>query len=100
MRLITVAFNVVARYPGKVFQPYVGVGAGAFYFNSSGQISGRQVVPGLNAQAGVKVFLTDELGFFVEGKYNYATINELDPTFGLSGVYSAYSGVAGIAYHF
>jgi hypothetical protein len=100
MRLITVAFNVVARYPGKVFQPYVGVGAGAFYFNSSGQISGRQVVPGLNAQAGVKVFLTDELGFFVEGKYNYATISELDPTFGLSGVYSAYSGVAGIAYHF
>src|SRR5262245_25331619 len=48
MRLITVAFNVVARYPGKVFQPYVGVGAGAFYFNrSSGSIQGRQVVPGL-----------------------------------------------------
>jgi hypothetical protein len=100
MRLITVAFNVVARYPGKVIQPYIGVGAGAFYFNSSGQISGRQVVPGLNAQAGIKVFLTEEWGFFVEGKYNYATINELDSTFGLSGVYSAYSGVGGIAYHF
>jgi hypothetical protein len=100
LRLITVAFNVVARYPGRFVQPYVGVGVGAFYFSGSGQIDGRQVVPGLNAQAGVKIFLTEELGFFVEGKYNYATINELDPAFGLSGVYSAYSGVGGIAYHF
>src|SRR5574341_1208156 len=100
MRLLTVAFNVVARYPGKVFQPYVGVGAGAFYFSSSGQISGRQVVPGLNAQAGLKMLVTEEWGFFIEGKYNYATISTLDSTFGLSGVYSAYSGVGGIAYHF
>jgi outer membrane protein W len=100
MRLITVAFNVVARYPGKVFQPYIGVGAGAFYFSSSGQISGRQVVPGLNTQAGLKLLVTEEWGLFVEGKYNYATISSLDPTFGLSGVYSAFSGLAGIAYHF
>lgn len=100
MRLITVAFNVVARYPGKVLQPYVGVGAGAFYFNSSGQISGRQVVPGLNTQVGLKVLATEEWGFFLEGKYNYAQITSLDNTFGLSGQYSAFSGLAGIAYHF
>jgi hypothetical protein len=43
MRLVVVALNVVARYPGKVFQPYVGVGDGAFYFSSNGQ-----VVPGVN----------------------------------------------------
>lgn len=100
MRLITVAFNVVARYPGEVLQPYVGVGVGAFYFNSSGQISGRQIVPGLNTQVGLKVLATEEWGFFLEGKYNYATISNLDPTFGLSGQYSAFSGLAGIAYHF
>ena len=101
MRLITVAFNVVARYPGKVFQPYVGVGAGAFYFNSSGQIDGRQVVPGLNAQTGLKVLATEEWGLFVEGKYNYATITDLDPSgYGLSGTYSAFNVLAGVAYHF
>lgn len=101
MRLITVAFNVVARYPGKVFQPYAGIGAGAFYFNSSGQIDGRQVVPGLNTQAGMKVLATEEWGFFVEGKYNYATINNLDPDgFGLSGTYSAFNILGGVAYHF
>ena len=101
MRLITVAFNVVARYPGKIFQPYVGVGVGAFYFNSSGQIDGRQVVPGLNTQAGLKVLATEEWGLFVEGKYNYATITNLDPSgYGLSGVYSAFNILAGVAYHF
>jgi outer membrane protein W len=100
VRLITTAFNVVARYPGKVFQPYVGVGVGAFYFNSSGQIAGRQVVPGLNSQVGLKILATEEWGFFLEGKYNYAQISNLDTTYGLTGNYSAFSGVAGLAYHF
>lgn len=101
MRLITVAFNVVARYPGTIFQPYAGVGVGGFYFSSSGQIDGRQVVPGLNTQLGLKVLATEEWGFFVEGKYNYATITNLDPSgFGLSGVYSAFNLLGGIAYHF
>jgi hypothetical protein len=101
LRLITVLFNVVARYPGTTFQPYVGIGGGAFYFSSSGQIDGRQVVPGLNAQAGLKVLATEEWGLFVEGKYNYATITNLDPVgVGLSGVYSAFNVLAGVAYHF
>ncbi|BCA54919.1 exported protein of unknown function [Nitrospira sp. KM1] len=100
MRLITVAFNVVARYPGKVFQPYVGVGAGAFYFSSTGQISGRQVVPGLNLSTGIKILLTETWGLFLEGKYNRATFSNLDPNFGLSGEYSAFNGIGGIAYHF
>lgn len=101
MRLITVAFNVVARYPGKIFQPYAGVGVGAFYFSSSGQIDGRQVVPGINTQLGLKVLATEEWGLFVEGKYNYATITNLNPVgYGLSGVYNAFNVLAGVAYHF
>jgi opacity protein-like surface antigen len=100
MRLMTLAFNVVARYPGTVFQPYVGVGVGAFYFSSSGQISGRQVVPGINLQGGTKVLITEEWGFFVEYKYNRATITNFDPVYGLSGEYSAHNFVGGLAYHF
>lgn len=100
MRLITMAFNVVARYPGAVFQPYAGVGAGAFYFTSSGAIAGHQVVPGFNAMAGIKVLATEEWGFFLEGKFNRATITNFDRTYGLSGEYSAFNVVAGLAYHF
>ena len=101
LRLMTAAFNVVARYPGTLFQPYVGVGVGAFYFTSStGSFQGRQVVPGLNAMAGVKVLMTEEFGLFLEGRYNRATLTNFDPTFGLSGEYSAINFVAGLAYHF
>jgi hypothetical protein len=101
LRVIALTMNVVVRYPGTVFQPYLGVGGGAFYFNGSGQFDGQQWVPGLNTQAGLKVLATEEWGFFVEGKYNYATIDNLDPSgYGLSGTYSAFSGVAGVAYHY
>jgi len=101
MRLIAVTFNVVARYPGKVFQPYLGIGGGAFYFSSSGQVDGHQVVPGLNLSTGLKILITEEWGLFVEGKYNLATFTNLDPSgLGLSGQYSAFNAVGGVAYHF
>jgi len=101
LRVITVAFNVIARYPGEVLQPYVGVGAGALYFqSSSGSIQGRQWTPGFNAQAGLKVLIAEEWGLFVEGKYNLANLSNFDPTFGLSGQYSVFHAVAGVAYHF
>ena len=100
LRLFALAFNLVARYPGEVFQPYVGVGVGAFYFKGSPQFDGRQVVPGLNLQAGMKILATEEWGLFLEGKYNRATLTNFDPGYGLSGEYSAFNVVAGLAYHF
>jgi hypothetical protein len=106
LRLIAVAFNVVARYPGKVFQPYAGVGVGAFYFDrwnghtGSGAIDGRQVVPGFNGQLGIKILPTENWGFFIEGKYNRATITNFDPVYGLNGGYSAFNVLGGVAYHF
>jgi opacity protein-like surface antigen len=100
LRLIAFAFNVVARYPGKMFQPYAGVGAGAFYFSGSDAINGRQVVPGLNVLWGLKVLPTADWGLFIEGKYHRATITNFDPIYGLNGGYSAFNVVAGLAYHF
>jgi hypothetical protein len=101
MRLITVAVNVMARYPGTTFQPYAASGGGAFYFHRSGQINGRQVVLGLHAQAGVNVLATEEWGLFVEGTYHDATITHLDPAGdGPSGLYRAFTAIAGVAYHF
>lgn len=101
LRVVTVAFNVIARYPGQMLQPYIGVGGAGFYFQSStGSIQGRQWAPGLNALAGIKLLVTDEWGLFLEGKYNLASISNLDQTFGLSATYSVFHGVAGVAYHF
>ena len=100
LRVSTIALNVVARYPGTFLQPYAGVGVGAFYFKGSGQFDGRQVYPGLNALAGLRLLATEEWGLFVEGKYNLANVTNFEPTFGLSGTYSIFHVVTGIAYHF
>jgi hypothetical protein len=100
LRVTAFTANLIARYPGKFLQPYVGIGGGGFYFNASGQIEGQQFAPGFNAQFGLKALVAPEWGLFVEGKYNLANISSLDPTFGLSGMYSIFHVVAGVAYHF
>jgi opacity protein-like surface antigen len=101
LRVSTLAFNLIARYPGTAFQPYVGIGGGAFYFSSSnGSVQGRQVYPGLNALAGARYLVTEEWGIFAEGKYNMANVTNFDPAFGLSGMYSIFHLVAGVSFHF
>jgi hypothetical protein len=100
LRVITFALNLIARYPGSVVQPYVGVGVGGFYFIGSGHIDGRQFVPGLNAQFGLKYLATQHWALFAEGKYNLAHVSTLDQTFGISGLYSIFHVAAGIGYHF
>jgi hypothetical protein len=100
LRVSTIAANVVARYPGTLLQPYAGIGVGAFYFNGSGQFDGRQVYPGLNALLGLRLLLTEDWGVFVESKYNLANVSNFDPNFGLSGTYSIFHFVTGLAYHF
>ncbi|ALA61168.1 outer membrane protein [Nitrospira moscoviensis] len=101
LRVTVVSANVIVRYPGAFLQPYVGAGAGAFYFqSSSGTFQGRQIVPGLNVLAGLKLLVSDEWGLFAEGRYNLANLSNFDPTFGLSGTYSIFHFVGGIAYHF
>lgn len=100
LRVFTAAFNVLVRYPGQWFEPYAGVGVGAFYFRGTGAIPGDQVVPGLNGLGGIKFFPLTEWGFFVEGKYNRATISSFDSTFGISATYSVFHVVGGVMYRF
>lgn len=101
LRVTTVAFNLVARYPGTFLQPYIGVGGGALYFSSSnGSFQGRQFYPGLNLMAGSRVLVTEEWGVFAEAKYNLANVTNFDPVFGLSGMYSIFHFVGGVTYHF
>jgi opacity protein-like surface antigen len=100
LRVTTVALNAVIRYPGKIFQPYAGVGVGLFYFQGASPFPGSDVQPGLNTFAGLKVFVTEKIALFGEYKYNRATIHQLDDVYGLKGNYSISHIAGGIAYHF
>jgi len=84
LRVAGLTANVIARYPGKWFQPYAGIGGGVFYFTSSGQFEGRQYAPGLNVMGGLKLLATEQWGLFVEGRYNFSYLSNFDPAFGLS----------------
>jgi opacity protein-like surface antigen len=107
LRVTTVTLNAVVRYPGKIFQPYAGIGGGLFYFQASDlqvqnltKTSGSDLQPGLNAFGGLKVFVTEHIAVFGEYKYNRATIKRLDDVSGLKGDYSIMHLLGGIAYHF
>lgn len=100
LRVATLTANLIARYPGKWFQPYAGIGGGVFYFTGSGQFEGRQYAPGVNVLGGLKLLATEQWGLFVEGRYNFAYVSNFDPVFGLSGSYRAVHMIAGVSYHF
>lgn len=102
--------TLMLRYPGNRFQPYVGIGPALFF----GSLKGPEAPPGqtataigLNAEAGVRYFMTRHWALFGEGTYNRArlsyTSNDNDPTadpFGFRATYSAFTLNLGISYHF
>jgi len=105
LRVTTVAANLVFRYPGKRFQPYVGIGPGLFFVKlSDATVSDTQsdTAIGLNTQLGLRYFMTRHVALFGEYKFNYARFNfpETFNLLGFSGTYTANSFVFGIGYHF
>lgn len=96
----TVAVNGVLRYPGDLLQPYVGVGIGAFWFKGTKEFAQSEVVPGLNAMAGLKVKASEAWGLFFEAKYNRATLQDFGSDIGLKGNYSILQWLGGVSYHF
>jgi opacity protein-like surface antigen len=105
LRVTTWAFNLIFRYPGYNFQPYAGVGLGLF-FASPGSALGLKSDnwrPGLNVLAGVRYFLTQNIGLFGEYKYN-----SVDFKFDVQGFpgtqfqanYKANIFAGGISFHF
>ena len=105
IRMTTVALNVILRYPGDRFQPYIGGGPGYFIMNASdGSASGTDTAWGVSALAGLKVFLTENWGIYAEYKYNHATFRDSAGTsFGTATAqadYDAHMIVGGLAFHF
>jgi len=79
MRVATWAFNLIARYPGERFEPYVGVGLGVFWARLSGNDNGPGTASdtrtGVNLLAGVRLHVSPAVSVFTEYKFNRATFD-------------------------
>lgn len=103
LRVAHFAVNVLARYPGTTFQPYIGIGGGANVASLSenvnnGIVDDVAIAPSLNALAGLRIFLTEHLALFGEYKYNRSTFKFSDNE--LEAKYQTNMFVGGISFHF
>lgn len=101
LQTTTAAVNLLGRYPGKRFEPYLGAGP-ALYF---AKVSNRgdtitPVVSGLNVVAGARYFLLDWLALFTEYTFNYAEIEFEDDAIRLQATYRANQIHGGMPLHF
>ena len=106
LRVTTVGVNILARYPGRTFQPYAGAGVGvviARLSESATTQSNTDVTRGWNVLAGLRAFVTPHVAIFSEYKYTRATLR-FDQAFGtvegFEGGYRAQHVLVGLSYHF
>jgi opacity protein-like surface antigen len=105
LRVTSIGVNLLARYPGRTFQPYVGVGVGTVIAHLSDTAtvqSDTSVAGGWNILVGLRGFVTSQVAVFTEYKYTGATL-QFDQAFGtggFEGVYRAQHLLVGLSYHF
>ncbi|HKN87380.1 MAG TPA: outer membrane beta-barrel protein [Nitrospiraceae bacterium] len=106
LHVFAAALNIVARYPGKRFQPYVGVGPGIAWARmsnlptaSSPSASASDSSLMLNVIVGGRYFVMKHLALFAEYKYNRASF-DFGNNVQFKADYSANNFVGGIAVHF
>ena len=101
VRITTWALNWIIRYPGERFQPYAGGGPGIFWGRLSGIDFGTasDTSLGLNALAGLRIFLTKQLAVFGEYKYNRTSF-DFGGTASLHVLYQAQHFAGGLSLHF
>ncbi len=113
LRVLTLApLNVTFRYHKTRLQPYVAVGPGIFFArikdpSISSDNSQSSTKLGINAQAGLRYYITRRVTVFGEAKYNHVRFNFPEtppgPNFNLFGFESTYNMVHvsfGMNYHF
>jgi opacity protein-like surface antigen len=102
MRVAHFAVNLLARYPGETFQPYVGVGGGvnaADIAQTPTTFGGDfTMAPSLNVLAGMRVFVTERIAFFGEFKHNRSTFKFSDDEF--DAKYRTTMFMGGVSFHF
>lgn len=108
MRVTNVGINLLLRYPGQTFQPYVGVGGGVLIArldesSGNGNVSDSDIGSAFSALTGIRAFLTPYVAVFTEYKYSRGTVvfdRAFPPGGGFSGEYQAQHLVVGLSYHF
>lgn len=106
LRVTNVGLNLLLRYPGQTFQPYVGFGGAALIGHISKTVdvqSDTDVGFGVNVLAGLRAFVTPYVAVFTEYKYTRGTLTfseAFGSTGGFSGDYQAQQVVFGVSYHF
>jgi len=114
MQVLTLApLNLSFRYHHTRLQPYVAVGPGIFFARihdpsiTSGDNKQSTTQLGLNAQAGLRYYLTRHVTVFAEGKYNHARLKfqesgpQGNPTlFGFNATYNMFHVAFGLSYNF
>lgn len=101
-----VGINLLLRYPGQTFQPYIGIGGAALIARISETVdvkSDTDVGFGINLLGGLRTFITPYVAIFAEYKYTRGTLsfNEaFGSAGGFSGDYHAQQLVFGVSYHF
>jgi opacity protein-like surface antigen len=106
LSLTTVGVNLLARYPGRTFQPYGGAGVGTVIAHISDSATTRSetsVNAGWNLLAGLRAFVTPYVAVFAEYKYTGAQL-QFEDCFvaggGFEGDYRAQNILFGLSYHF
>jgi len=102
LRVAHFAVNVLARYPGETFQPYVGVGGGVNIAGLSETPNTYSddvsAAPNLNLLAGMRAFVTERIALFGEVKHNRSTFKFSDNE--VETRYRTTIFMAGLSFHF
>jgi len=106
MAVTNVGANVLLRYPGATFQPYLGLGPGILIARLSQSPTTQQdtqVSIGFNFLTGIRAFVTPHVALFTEYKFTDAKFDFSD-AFGSFGgfdsTYRAHQLFVGVSYHF
>ena len=112
-RVLTLApLNLTFRYHKTRLQPYIAIGPGIFFARLkdpalTSDNTQSDTALGLNAQAGLRYYITKHLTVFAEGKFNHARFNfpETPPgasfnLFGFNSTYNMFHVAFGLSYNF
>jgi opacity protein-like surface antigen len=106
LAVTTIGANILLRYPGLTFQPYLGGGPAlvlARLGRSATTQSDTQVSLGINFLTGVRAFVTPKVALFTEYKFTQANVGFHDAFGSIGGfdsTYKAHQLFAGVSYHF
>lgn len=106
LSVTNIGVNLLLRYPGLTFQPYLGLGPAVLVSRLSDSATTRtdtDVTVGLNLLTGIRAFVTPTVAVFTEYKYTLGTLRFTE-AFGVDrgfhGDYRVQQLVVGVSYHF